>query len=351
MKKKLTTFTTFVLALATMVFSGCFRKPLEQKTSVIVNTNETLFVIPLQGENKEAQVKFDSASYEQFKKVAVREYYIPHYWLQTGRFENEGEWRDAVKPIKVDRSPVTVELAVNKVNEAKQDTDAIWLESADSVGFSTGFSVSALIAEEDTSTYLYRYNENSLSKTLKTEVRARIQQISAEFAARYPLDSLRSKKNEMLESIKKDVIPFFKARGITISTIGQFGGMTYENPNIQTAIDAVFISQQEKEKAKAALAAQADINAKSESFAQQEKLNAITLAEGSAQAVIKKATAEAAAIRLVSEATKEAASNPTFLEIRKLEIESKKLDKWNGNVPSTLIEGTGNSGLNLFLKQ
>jgi hypothetical protein len=347
MKKLILIFLT-----AISVFLGGCQRPVEPKVAVTVNTNETLFVIPLQGESINAQVKFDSSAYEKFKKVAVREYYIPHYWLNEGRNEwmNDGKWKPAVKVIKVDRSPVTVELAVSDKHTGKKDADAIWLESADSVGFSTGFSISALITEEDTATYLYRYSENALRITLQTEVRARIQKIAAEFAARYPLDGLRAKKNEMLAEINKDVIEFFKTRGITITTIGQFGGMTYENPNIQGAIDAVFISQQEKEKAKAALAAQADINAKSESAAQQDRLNAITLADGAAQAALKKASAEASAIKLVSDATKEAASNPTFLEIRKLEIEAKKLDKWNGSVPSTLIEGGGTTGLNMFLK-
>ena len=56
-----------------------------------------------------------------------------------------------------------------------------------------------------------------------------------------------------------DNAPEEKERGITITTIGQFGGMTYENTKIQDAIDQVFISQQEKERAAAALATAADV--------------------------------------------------------------------------------------------
>jgi hypothetical protein len=335
-------FLLIVALSASALLTGCI-KPLEPKNDIVqVGTNQTLFVVPLNGENQNSQVKFDSAQYERFKKVAVREYKASYYYLQTGRWEHEGEWRRSEKIILVDRAPITVTCAVDNKANAKADNDAIWIESADSVGFSTGFSISALIQEADTATYLYRYSENALEKTIRTEVRARIQQVASSFAARFPLDMLRAKKNEMLKEITDDVIPFFKDRGITISTIGMFGGMTYENPAIQQAIDSVFIAQQDKEKSAAALAAQRDINAKSDSAAQQEKANVITLAKANAEGAKIKAEGEADAIKSVADAAKDAASNPTFLELRKLEIEAARYAKWNGQLPQTVtILGEG----------
>jgi regulator of protease activity HflC (stomatin/prohibitin superfamily) len=121
-----------------------------------------------------------------------------------------------------------------------------------------------------------------------------------------------------------------------------FGGMTYENPAIQQAIDSVFIAQQDKEKSAAALAAQRDINAKSDSAAQQEKANVITLAKANAEGAKIKAEGEADAIKSVADAAKDAASNPTFLELRKLEIEAARYAKWNGQLPQTVtILGEG----------
>jgi hypothetical protein len=43
-----------------------------------------MFVIPLQGENKESQAMLNSADYYNQKKVAVKQVQIPHRWLQTG---------------------------------------------------------------------------------------------------------------------------------------------------------------------------------------------------------------------------------------------------------------------------
>jgi hypothetical protein len=344
-----------VIALS---LTGCI-KPIEPKQLVEARNNETMFVIPLVGENKENQAKLDSADYYNKQKVAVKQIQIPHRWLQTGRFEFEGTWIPSVAVIKVNRTPVTAEFAVSNKNDAKKDADAIWVESADSVGFSTGFTVTGFIEEVDTALYLYRYPSSDLKSVIATEVRARIQQDAADFCAKYPLDGLRSKKNEMVEAIRSDVVPLYKARGITISAIGQFGGMTYENPAIQVAIDAVFIAQQEKEKAAAGLAAVRDLNARSESEALQAAKNARNKADGEADALLTVAKAnasgklavaqaDAAGIQAVANATKEAASNPIFLEVRKLDVQKVMYERWNGSVPQ-MIMGANGTGVNVFL--
>jgi hypothetical protein len=346
-----------VMAALTMSLTGCI-KPVEPKVLVDAGANETMFIVPLVGDTKE-QAKLNSKEYYDQKKVSVKQFQIPHRWLQVGRMETDGRWIPSVSVIKVDRTPITTEFAVNDKDNAKKDADAIWVESADSVGFTTGFSVSAMVAEEDTSTFLYRYQAATLRTILSTEVRARIQQQAALFAGKYPLDGLRSKKNEMQTFITTDVIPFFKERGITITTIAQFGGMTYENPQIQLAIDKVFVAQQEKETAAAALAAVADINKRTNDLAVQDKTNAITLATGKAEAVrleaeavakgnLLKAQADASGIEAVSKATQIASSNPLFLEVRKLDVQTKMYEKWAGQVPSTVIASSGVTP-NIFL--
>ena len=329
----------FLLPAAVLVVAlsqaGC--RPYEQPVFDEVGNNETAYVIPLTGDTTQ-QGKFQSAQFLEQRKVAAKRIQIPLLWVQTGRMPSDGFYQPQVRVIKVDRSPVTAEFHQDGgVGGKSKDADAIWIESKDSVGFSTGFSVTGLIKEEDTSTFLYRYNALSLRQVISTEVRARIQQDAAQFAAQYILDDLRAKKNEMLDDIRKDVVPFFAERGITITTIGQFGGMTYENVDIQKAIDNTFVAQQEKVVAAAKLAAQTDINGKSNSAAMQDKANAVLLAEGQAQA-----------IRLVSEAAKEAASNPAFLRLRELEVQGKQIERWNGVTPTTLIEG-GATGLSMFI--
>ena len=86
-----------------------------------------------------------------------------------------------------------------------------------------------------------------IREILDTEIRARVLSVYADQAAEYTMDELRDKKRELMEAVKADVMPYFRERGITITTIGQFGGFSYENPAIQEAIDRVFEAQQDEE--------------------------------------------------------------------------------------------------------
>src|SRR5688572_909992 len=204
--------------------AGCM-KPYDTPEYVEVDTSETAFVVPLE-DGAGAGVKFQSVDYLEKQKVAAKRIQITHRWNQEGRLESTGKWIPAVKVIKVDRAPVTREWTAEKSSGTASKDQAIWVESDDSVGFSMGFTATGYIREEDAAKFLYWYPSGSLSQVMDTEVRARVQAAVAAVAAGYPLDGLRSKKEEMVEAARKDVIPFFAERGITITTVSQFGGMT-----------------------------------------------------------------------------------------------------------------------------
>src|SRR5262245_7001071 len=93
-----------------------------------------------------------------------------------------------------------------------------------------GFTCTAFISEDDAARFLYWYPSGSLADMMDREVRGRIQQAAAEVAAKYPLDTLRSKKQEIADAVKADVTRFFAARGVTVTTVGMFGGMTTKIP-------------------------------------------------------------------------------------------------------------------------
>lgn len=174
---------------------------------------------------------------------------------------------------------------------------------------------------------------------MDTEVRARIQMVGAEIAARYNLNQLRSRKQEIIDAVRDDAVPFFAARGITITTIGMFGGFAYESPGIQQSIDAVFVAQQEEEVSLAELTAQRNRNQTIEISAQAQ-----------ANAVRIRAEGEASAIRLVAEAAAEAQDNPSFMELRRLEVEQSRIGKWNGAYPTHLWTTGNNDNLGIIVQ-
>jgi len=346
---------TRVLPLVALGLSlgGCM-KPYDKPEYVEIDTSETGFLIPLEGDGAK-QARFESVDYLQERKVAAKRIQITHRWNQEGRISNDGRWLPLVRLVKVNRSPLTREWTAEGKHEAGDK--AIWIESADSVGFSMGFTCTAFIDEKDAATFLYWYPSGSLATVMDSEMRGRIQQTAAEIATKYPLDLLRAKKQEIADAVKKDITSFFAQRGITVTTVGMFGGMTYENAAIQKAIDETVIAQQLKVVSEAKFSAQQRENDRIEleakATAEKYRLEAkgrsdarLAEAEAEAQASVAKAKAESEGIRLISEAI--AGSNPMLLQMRQLDVEKARAEHWNGAFPQTML---GNNPNILFTAQ
>ncbi|MEY4386038.1 MAG: hypothetical protein RLY20_1321 [Verrucomicrobiota bacterium] len=345
----------FALALLPALLSGCM-KAYDKPEYVEIDTSETGFLIPLEGDGTQ-QAKFQSEDYLKQRKVAAKRVQILHRWSQEGRISNDGRWIPTVRLVKVNRSPITREWmstedahGVGSRRPAQSDK-AIWIESADSVGFSMGFNCTAFISEEDAAKFLYWYPSGSLTEVMDREIRGRIQQVAAEVAAKYPLDTLRSKKQEISDAVKKDVTSFFATRGITVTTVGMFGGMTYENPEIQRSIDQTFIAQQLKVVSEAKFEAQKKENERIELEANATAEKARREAQGIADSRMTAAKAEAEAIHVINAAAQEAANNPLLLQLKQLEVEKARVEKWDGRYPQWWMAGNGaGSGPNLLLQ-
>ena len=326
-----------VLLVAAAALSGC--RPYDRPAFQEIDTSETGFLIPLEG-NTNDQLAFESEGYLENRKVATKRVQITHRWVKTGRLYWSGKWMDVVRLVKVDRSPVTREWTADSGSGTSSRNQAIWIESKDSVGFSVGFNCTAYIQEADTAKFLYMYRSKSLADMMDTEVRARIQSVAAEVAARYDLDVLRSRKQEIIDEVRSNSIPFFADRGITITTIGMFGGFTYQNPKIQDAIDDTFVAQQLK------VISQAKYDA-------QEKENERVVLEAKAKADQIRAAAEgqADAIDRIAAATRQAENNPLFVQLKQLEVERDRIEKWDGRYPAYLMQlGPGQSGPQMLLQ-
>jgi hypothetical protein len=331
---------TLLLLASILITSVSSCRPVNIPKIETIASNETAFLVPLEGD-REAQVKFDSEAFLEKNKISVGRVEIPQRWRDTGRFYLSGEYIPTVSLIKVDRAPITVQWQSSTDKDGKmirvKDDNSIWIESKDSVGFSVGFNVSAYIEAENASKFLYMYANRPLKDVMNTEIHGRTMEAAQNFASDYPLDELREKKSEMVKFIQTDVTEFFKLRGITVTNLGIFGGFSYENDKIQEAIDGVFIAQQQKNTTKAALEAQNSINEKtiseSKALAQatQEK------ARGAAEGYVIEAKGKADAVALEVKALNDAQSNPIFLEIQKLNVSKMFNQQWDGKLPTSYI--------------
>lgn len=346
---------TLLLGLLSLAgATGCM-KPYDKPEFIEIDTSETGFLIPLEGDATQ-QAKFQSEDYLSQRKVATKRVQITHRWSQEGRMTWNGRWIPTVRLVKVNRSPVTREwttmqspsAAGQSIRGAASDR-AIWIESGDSVGFSMGFTCTAFIAEDEAARFLYWYPSGSLADMMDHEVRGRVQQAAAEVAAKYPLDLLRAKKQEIADAVKADLTNFFAARGVSITTVGMFGGMTYENPEIQKAIDQTFIAQQLKVVAEARFQAQKKENERIELEANGAAEKARREAMGLADAKRTAAAAEAETIREVNRALNEAQQNPALYQLKALDVEKARIEKWDGRYPTWFMGGAGGGGANLLL--
>ncbi len=337
------------LLAATTLLGGCV-KEYDTPEFATIDTAETGFLIPLEGDTQ-TQDRFQSETYLRQLKVASKRVQIPHRWLQTGRLSNSGKWIPIVRLIKVERSPITREWTADPSSGTAKKNEAIWIESADSVAFSMGFTCTAFIPEEKAAEFLYWYPSGTLHTVMDQEVRARIQQVSAEVAAKYPLDDLRAKKQEIMDAVRSDLTAFYAARGIAITTVGMFGGMTYENPEIQKSIDQTFIAQQEKVVNQARFEAQQRANDRIELEATATAEKARRTAQGEADAKRLTAIAEAGAIREVTKALAEAQQNPLVLQFKQLDVEKARVEKWSGSYPHYFLAPSDKAALLLHMPE
>ena len=336
-----------VSTMSIFALTGCIRS-YDRPEYAEIDTSETGFLIPLEG-NTGTQARFQSEEYLRELKVAAKRVQITHRWSQEGRLPNSGRWIGTVRLIKVNRSPITREWTAEATTGTTAKNQAIWIESSDSIGFSMGFTCTAFIPEEQAAKFLYWYPSGSLADVMDSEVRGRIQQVAAEIAAKYPLDVLRAKKQEISDAVKRDITEFFAQRGVVITTIGMFGGMTYENGEIQKAIDNTVIAQQLKVVNEAKWEAQQRENDRVTLEANAIAERARRIAAGEADAKKIGAAAEAQAIRDVNKALAEAPQNPLLYQLRSLEVERARVERWNGQYPGYLLQ-TGASSPNLMLQ-
>jgi hypothetical protein len=350
MKRKLSWLVLVAVCLAILPLSGCI-KPYQQEMSKIVMPHETAFYVPLEGD-VDQQKKMDSVAAFEEGKVASKRIIIPTRWNKTGRLPNSGEWIQTARLVVTDRSVVTRHWTSEASSGTNPSNQSIPMESRDSIPFNAPFACSAYVPENMAATFLYWYpGKSSLASVMDNEVRNKIQECGTEFAGQYALNELRSKKKEMNEHARAIVIPFFKERGIVITVLGLAGGYEYRNPEIQTAIDNIFIAQQEKNIESAKLKAMEKREARMTGDGQAEAARARTVAQGNANATKTLGEAKGESEALVGSAQADAikqiltaleqATSPVFVDYLWLQVEEDKVDKWDGNVP-LLMSGQSN---------
>jgi len=328
---KKTNWMMMVMALMIIVMtSGCMRpypKPIIEE----IGNNETAFLVPLEGDTSK-QAKFDSAEQLNSMKVAAKRITIPVTWIKTGRLHTSGRYVPNARLIKVDRSPVAKRWTATANTGTSANAQDLEAESKDSVGVSSGFAITTYVTEEDTATYLYWFPGKDLGTIVDNQIFNSCQAVYAEMCAKWEVQELRHHKEEISQAIRDKVIPEFKKYGITINTtLGLIGGLVYDNPKIQDAIDTVFIAQTMEAKREADRIAQI-------------KQNELDLSIEKNEAEKRKVKADAEAYEVTAKAKAISDGGDGYLKLLELENEAKRIAAWKGEVPYVQA-GSGGSGM------
>ena len=308
--------SSYILLGILLVLSiGCVG-PYKEELMVDIESNETAFLVPLEGANKDSQGTFMSIDYLNNSKIASKRIILPQREVSTGRMYYSYKWIPTMRVIKVDRTPVTREWTSHPVAGTTAIDDIIMVESEDSIGFKVGINITCNVKEEDASKFLYYYPGKNLGLVMDTNVRGAVASfLSKEFGTR-PLERCKREKGAISTNLMLYLADSFADRGVTISTVGIVGGLSYENPEIQTAINNAYVAEMKvKEKEQNKLA--------------QDQVNQMNVA-------MAKAEADAAIQfgKAIEERTKQ-----VTLEIAKMKAEAGLVSaqKWDGKLPSQIL--------------
>jgi hypothetical protein len=326
-------------SLALLLLTGCVRQPFEPVKLETIGPNEEGFLIPYTGDTRK-QTSTNNEEFLRANLVATKQIRLPQQWIQLGyeTFGWNGEWRDAARLIKVDKSPVTREWTADPNTGTSHRNEAIWVMTSDQVEFSTGWTCTARIATRDDAVkFLHNYPSGSLQSVMDTEVRSKLQ---AEFGLEVtdlPMEELRKNATPHIKRTVEAVTTFFARRGITITNLGISGGFVYKDRAIQDMLVKVFNAEQEKSIAVAKTQAQ-----------QEENRRVLLEADGKAKAILAERKAEADGIKAVADAKayeirKAKEDLATYLRLEQIELEAKRTEKWDGKFPVYFMGTAGNS--------
>jgi len=305
--------------IAMFAFTGC--GPAVYELVEEIDTNETAFMVPMEGSTKDSQGKFMSENFLEEAKVAAKRVSIPLRKKNKGRGYWNYEWIPTLRVIKVDRTPVTREWTKEDNSGTSNANEAIHVESKESIGFAIGVNITAFVREDDASTFLYHYAGKPLSAVVDENVRGFVTSIlSREFGSLELVDG-RGAKAEIFNRVYEATRDHFKATGISIDNLGYAEGLIYEDKEIQTGINNRFLAELQVQTAAQDKLAQDERNKQKVATATAEKESALEFAR-----------AQDAAI-MVRE-----------LEIRMIQAQAQKIaaDKWNGALPDNIMpDGSG----------
>ena len=336
-RKKIVSLAAAALVAVT-VLSAC-GEPYETPQVDTVGPNETAFLVPYDAATS-SQTQTYSEDYLNQHKVVAKQIIIPTRRVQTGwgAFRSfQGKLVPTAILIKVDRTPAVRAWVQTPDKGTSAKDESITVESVEGIGFRVGVNASASISEQDAAKFLYYFAGKQLSDVMDQQVREYVQnQLFLDFSTNKLQDDINNKKS-IFGKAEAATQQFFAEKGVTIDYVGGADEFTYVNPEIQKSIDTVFQNQKLKDANDAKAAAQKVQNDIDNGVAEAKKTQAISAANGAAEAAKVQGDAQNAILEKQGQ---------ILHNYPELQAYKQAGNGWNGQMPQTVINGSGQNGSN-----
>jgi hypothetical protein len=289
-KCKDTTAAAIVLFafLATSSSAFAYYDRVDNEELVEIGANYTAFMIPMVGANKDAQKQFMSEAFLNDNKVAAKRVKIPHTILHKAGV-SFNVFIPASKLFLVDRAPYNRYWVGAKDRGTSGKDESMRFESIESLDASIGVVIGASIKEANSAKYMYNFGTvtksgddqvvyssvvygRPLSEVMDTIVFPKVQGIIVREFGKYTAQDCVKHKADIIAVVDKEVREYCESRGISLDFVSFAEGIKWENPEVQKAIDSVFIYNMQATAAPARL--------KMVEIAQKEADVSVTLSKG-----------------------------------------------------------------------
>lgn len=228
--------------------------------AIYVLPNQSAFVIPDVGANKDSQAQFGSKAYYESNKVASKRVLIPH-----AKLVNSGGWSDFYVPTArvtlVNRTPFNKEWVTDTERGSSNRNEGMPCQSNEGLNITVGISIGASVREEGAAKYLYYFGtvapkgdpkdpnviftsvyyarsvEGVMDSIGHGEVLALV---CHEINSRTLLGNNKA-AGEIMAAVQAKATAYFDERGITLDYIGWADTFSFDKA-VQKAINDKFVA-------------------------------------------------------------------------------------------------------------
>lgn len=251
-----------------------FAETTDRTEIVTVLPNESAFWIPDVGANRDSQVQFDSESYLQANKIAVKRFEIPHQKLLGSGGKNWiGNGWDIYIPtgrmIIVPRQPYSQEWVDSSERGSSSKKEGFPCQDNQGLDFTVGVSIATSVSEDQAAKFLYNfgvttdpkwknddpqiifksvYYARSLYDVMEDVGRKRVQTLMCDQIMQHDIDYDNANLVPIMNIVRKQASDFFNSVGINLVFLGYADTVTFD-PSVQASINRKYIATQDRKAA------------------------------------------------------------------------------------------------------